>query len=199
MRFQAGIQIILIVIAVVIVTMVIRPKFAEIQSDQNEIASYGQAVDKADAYNALLQEKLNKANNFPRADRIALDKYLPASIDTARVSRDISNIAKKHGLLVQELSSSEEQTITVSLGDVNVTQNAQRKEGTLANEAQNELSAKNFTVEVIGGYTQMKLMLQDIERNAYPLHITEFSFDSNGESVLHKFSLKLETYALNVN
>jgi len=62
------------------------------------------------------------------------------------------------------------------------------------------LMSQQFEVEVVGTYEQIKAMLSDLERNAYPLKIVEFEFElEEVNASLVQYSLLLETYALPAN
>jgi len=197
MRYQAGIQVILIIISVVIIYMVIKPKFEEIAINQNETAKYYDAVVKVNDYNAKLQELISRANSMPRADRLALNKFLPDSINSTTVARDISNIVKKNGLILLDISAGD--LVTVSVNDAGVMQSVDGvivMEDTLTREARSNLNRQIFTLSAVGSYEQMKVMLSDFERNAYPLRLVRLSFDARADSILHNYTIELETQAL---
>jgi len=199
MRYQAGIQIILIIISVVIIYMVIKPKFEEISVNQNETAKYVDTVEKVNDYNVKLQELISRANSMPRADQISLDKYLPESIYPTVVARDISNIIDKNGLILLDITAGD--LVTVSVNDTGVVESEDGvivMEDTLAREARSQLNSQVFTLSVVGTYEQMKTMLADFERNAYPLKLVKFSFDAREDSILYRFDIELETYSLNL-
>ncbi len=199
MRYQAGIQIILIIISVVIIYMVIKPKFAEISVNQNEAAKYADSVQKVNDYNAKLQELISRANSMPRADQIALDKFLPENIYPTVVARDISNIIDKNGLILLDITAGE--LVTVSVNETGVTESEDGvvvTEDALSREARSQLNRQVFTLGTVGTYEQMKSMLRDFERNAYPLKLVNFSFDAREDSILYSYNIELETYALNL-
>lgn len=200
MRFQLGIQVLLLVIAIVIAFSVIKPKFAEISLNQNEVVSHRDALDNIGRYNQRLQTLINQANSLPASDRAALLRYLPESIDFTAVSRDITNIVEHNRLLLLDISFDQLRPITT------ITQ----QEGILIDPAtqyadpQNDMGsspiglyAQRMTVSVAGTYGQMKAMLQDFERNSYPLRLVEFEFTSEeASSQLVQYSFVLETYSL---
>lgn len=210
MRFQAGIQIILIVTAVVIVFAVIKPKFDSIQQTQAEALSYQRAVDNIGQYNVRLQELTNQAKAISAEDLSALYRYLPEKVDTVAVGRDIYNIADKNGLLLLEVVAKEgaevvTETEAAPLVDPSVMNEGDPTMGTdggIFMEGQparqsSVLMSHSFQVEVIGTYDSMKSMLVDIEKNDYPLRVVEFSFTVDEEnSDLIEYSLLLETYSL---
>lgn len=211
MRFQAGIQIVLLVTAVVIVFTVIKPKFDSIQQTQAESVSYKNAVDNIAQYNARLQQLTNQARAISAEDLAALYRYLPEKVDTVAVGRDIYNIADKNGLLLLDVVAKDGTEVVTETEAVAPALNPGLAEGgdpMMSGDAgmfvegqssrnSSVLMAHTFQVEAIGTYDSMKTMLQDLEKNNYPLRVVEFSFSVDKESSdLTKYSLVLETYSL---
>ncbi|MEZ4200287.1 MAG: hypothetical protein R3B69_01635 [Candidatus Paceibacterota bacterium] len=198
MRFQASIQILLIVISVAIIMTVLRPEFSEIQAMQDQLAEYNNALDKADQYNRALQEKISQANNLPNTDLAALDQYVPNRVDIVRVSRDVVNIVEGSGLLLIDVEVGESSSVTVENANAGVSQSA-RTGGSLEEEAKRQLAVQPFTIEAIGTYTNMKSLLRAVEQNAYPMRIVGISFtnQSESDSRLLSYTIDVETYALN--
>lgn len=204
MRFQLGIQILLLIIAGAIAFGVIKPKFEDIRADQNEIVSYREAIENIGRYNQTLQTLLNQYNSLPSSDRDALMRYLPESVDVAAVSRDISNIVELNRLLLLDVSFSDPTPITTSLNegvvvDPYMAETYSDPAGSMgvAGTAPSGLYSQKFQVSAAGTYEQMKEMLRDFEQNNYPLRLVEFSFSlDDSSSGLIQYSLTLETYAL---
>lgn len=211
MRFQAGIQIILLVTAVVIVLTVIKPKFDSIQQTQAEAVSYKSAVDNIAQYNARLQQLTNQAQAISAEDLTALYRYLPEKVDAVAVGRDIYNIADKNGLLLLDVVAKDGTEVVTETAEIAPTLDPGLAEGggpMMSGDAgmfvegqssrnSSVLMAHTFQVEAIGTYDSMKTMLQDLEKNDYPLRVMEFSFSVDSEnSDLIKYSFVLETYSL---
>ena len=209
MRFQAGIQIILLITAGVIVFTVIKPKFESIRQTQAEVADYRDAVASIGQYNQKLQELMNQASAIPAEDLAALYRYLPEEVDAVAVARDISNIVNSQDLLLVDVIPDDPEEIVTetsadsALADPNmVVDPAVPADPDAFVEGSNETNAlkmmsQKFDVSVVGTYEDMKLMLQDLERNDYPLRVIEFSFTLDEEnSDLVEYSLILETYSL---
>lgn len=202
MRFQVGIQIVLLILAGVIAFSVIKPKFADIREDQNEVVAYKAALDNLGKYNQRLQALINQSNAVPSADREALFRYLPESIDTTAVSRDITNIVSRNSLLLLEISFEPIAPITTVNPDGSVVaaslgNPADVSGGVVEGSAGPALVSQKFKVNVVGTYNQMKSMMSDLERNDYPLRVVEFNFSlEETETNLVQYSLVLETYAL---
>lgn len=204
MRFQAGIQILLIVISLVIVFTVIKPKFDDISYQQNEMITYQSALNNIGQYNQRLQTLINQAKAMNEEERSSLMRYLPEEIDAVAVGRDIVNIAEQNGLLLMEIEPSPATLITTSMPDQTVVDPSSAEMEGSVTEGDGTSSSKNgglygqkYKLSVVGGYDSMKDFLKDIERNAYPLRLVEFSFEINEEpGQLQKYEMTLETYAL---
>ena len=194
MRFQAGIQIFLIIVAVIIVFTVIKPEFEKIQDTQNSVAEINDAIKKADPYLESLKDKIGKAESFPQSDLVSLNRFIPETVDTVKVARDIEVIIAESGLLLQN----------VKIGDgipVNVVNGQARNRSANTGDTEDSgltkgLQSYVFTIDAIGSYERMKIMLEALERNAYPLQLTKFEFASENGSILHSFKLELRTFSL---
>lgn len=211
MRFQAGIQIFLLIVAVVIVFTVIKPKFEEISYLQNEMVTYQNALDNISRYNQRLQALINQANAMSTEERASLHRYLPDEIDALAVGRDIANIAEENNLLLLDIEPSAvvriNTTVAAEAGNgtemVGVSDPAatddvfQNGAGTTDESTSGGMFAQRFKISVVGRYEQMKEMLADIERNNYPLRLVDFEFNLNEEgSQLTEYTLTVESYAL---
>ena len=206
MRFQLGIQVLLLIIAAAIAFGVIKPKFEDIRVDQNEIASYRSAIENIGRYNQTLQTLLNDYNSLPASDREALSRYLPESIDVAVVSRDISNIVDLNRLLLMDISFGVATPVTTTLNEGVVVDPYMAESfnnesaglvGDVSGVAPSGLYSQSFEVSVVGTYEQMKEMLKDFEQNDYPLRLTSLKFSlDDSSSGLIQYSFVLETYAL---
>lgn len=208
MRFQAITQIILILLSLVIIFTVIRPMFATIQANQVEVQKFKDALVMASQFNAKLAELQARANSFSASDLDALERYVPNEIDILEISRDIVLIAEGNDLLVQTLEVAEAAEIEEEVqnesvpfspsdpldpnGFVSDTGNI------IAEEANSSIRERQFTLNAIGTYEQMKQALVDFERNAYPLRLIGFELLTEEEnSALYNFKMELESYALN--
>ncbi len=202
MRFQAGIQITLLVVAIIIAFSVIKPKIEDISTDQNEVASYRTAIENIGRYNQRLQALINEANTLSAYDRAVLLRYLPEEVDATLVARDIANIVSQNRLLLLDIVPNPPSIVTTETPDPSLANAAPTAPAGVLVEGQNEipegsLISQQFQVEVVGTYDQMKSMMRDFERNAYPLRLVEFQFGLEEDgSGLVQYSLLLETYAL---
>lgn len=190
MKSNALVQIMVIVVAVIIVAVFVRPMFSEIGLLQDEIFEYQDAVAKANEFNTRLEELIAVENSFSFRDVNALETFLPVEIDSVRVLSDLGTIASSTSMAVDsfdvdELYTPSEQTVFAA-----------------SDEAEQEtLAHQDFNISVFGSYTQAKEFMRALERNAYPLEMVEFSIGPLDESEEFApdtvtMSLILRTYAL---
>lgn len=212
MRFQLGIQILLLITAAVIAFVVIGPKFTDIRNAQSELMSYRTALENLGIYNQRLQSLLNQASSISDAERTALFRYLPETIDVVAVSRDITNIVESNNMLLLDIEFDElaPVTTTASTENESMVDPTLIDDGVIYDETGMEvggmmnnqptgpsLYSQTFNVSVIGNYQQIKSVLQSFERNNYPLKLVEFEFTlDDASSDLTEYTLKLETYSL---
>ena len=219
MRFQAGTQIVLIVISIVIVFTVVKPKFSEIAYQQNEMVTYRAALDNIGRYNQRLQALTTKAGAMSSAERENLFRYLPEEIDAVAVGRDISNIVSSNNLLLLDVEPDDpvEVTTTVSeQGSMTEPGMDMAMDPAAGPEADPSMVAppteetgiakstgmysQKFKVSVVGSYDDMKSFLKDVERNAYPLRLLELDFSiEDTDNALLEYNFVLETYSLKGN
>jgi len=194
MGFQAGIQILLIMVSGIIIMTVIKPEFDTMLINQDELAEYNDAVSKADVYNSDLEAKIASAKAFPRSDLIALDRFIPSEIDKIAVARDIRTIAESNGMIVGDISAADSEAVNVA--DSVEARQALADSESVAMEVRSSVISQLFELQAIGSYQNLKDLLRDFERNAYPLRAKKIEFAADDDSMFYSFSIHLETYAL---
>jgi hypothetical protein len=202
MAYQAGFQILLVIVAVVITYTFTQPKFTEISEMQDQRVAYQDAIAKTEQYNALLQQRLNDIASFSRSDITALNTFMPTTIDPAAVADDLTSIIERNGLLLQSISFGDVGTITVLTGDtldLTTSDEPLAGGGSIEAEARRALVTQRFTVTVLGSYEALQGMLQDMERNAYPLQVATFQFTSDPESILNVYQFEIDSFAFDPN
>lgn len=207
MRYQSGIQLLLIIIAIAIVIFIVKPEINKISQKQDQLAEFNSAINKADKYNRALQEKVDKANSFPESDLVALNRFLPVSIDPVVVARDLTNIVEVNNMILQDVEIGEVSGQNIELNNSPAAyvrgqaEALQSQNNTIEHGIKRDLITQKFLLKTIGSYESMKGLLRSIESNSYPLTITEISFSSeeNAEdSILFSYMIEVQTYALPV-
>ncbi len=186
------VQIALIVLALVLIFMYIRPTFANIGVVQDELYRYQEAVDNAEEFNHRLAELVLVENSFSDSDMEALALFLPDKLDAAQIMRDLEVIAELYNVEINKMIAGTPETFNPNIafenrGEVSV----------------NSLVSQDFSIDVTGPNIVIKKTLALIEANAYPLEVVEMSVvnvpdeDSDAESdesllaIEDNFNLKL--------
>ena len=181
MGYKSITQIALFIISLVVIFTYIKPTFIAMKSTQDEIFQYSDASDKATQLNTQLAQLLSVEQSFAHADMVALETYLPDTIDDMAVMADITAMAGRSNLKIVMLSSGE-----LILPEEDVLFEGKRivSDGT---------SHVDFTVEVSGGYDSLKQMLRLIEQNKYPLEIIDLTIGEFIEDEERDVTSSLET------
>jgi len=158
---------------------------------QDQTNEYKTALQSAESFNAELQRLLSTANSFSATELRALQRYLPDSVDEIAVMRDLETIVSSSNMALTRLTSNSSNEISPSR--VNDVQNS--SDDALVEKIY-EVAPHSFSLGVIGTYSQFKRLLQDFERNAYPLEVSSITFTPD-EGAIYNFSMTLETYSLN--
>lgn len=190
MGYKTTIQLALIIISVVIIATYIKPEFETLKSTQDQAAEYQVALDNAASFQAEINRIESAIESIPSAQRAALDTYLPESVDTVAVMKDIVAIASRNQMQVTSVSSEGDESDTTA-------------DSTVAAQGQSFDIERNFVVDtsqfqlnVQGTYDKFKTFLADLERNKYPLEVVSAEFTTDTEGSLYDFSLTLETYSV---
>ncbi len=207
MRFQAGTQIALIIVSIVIVFTVIKPKLAEIGFVQNEVVTYRTALDNIGQYNQRLQNLISQSKAMSVSEKETLFRYLPESIDAVAVGRDISNMVNSNDLLLLDVAPSDPVRVTTAVADEGTVSADGMDTGAVAPTPEEGgptvtggMYSQQFKISVVGTYDQMKGFLKDMERNAYSLRLVDFKFELEEEGgLVSQYDLTVETYALKGN
>jgi exonuclease VII small subunit len=176
-------QIVMIAVAFGIAFWYVSPTFAVIGELQDSIAIYREEKTKIDAVNEHLADLVEQANNLADADLQRLETYLPYAVDSVSVQRDLLFIVERAGLNLLGLSFKGIPPVLAA---------------PLAGEEQrSRLVPYSFVVAVEGTYEQFKQFLSLLERNNYPLEVSELKLggvDLESPNMV-KAELRLLTYA----
>lgn len=205
-------QIILVVISIVLLSTVVKPKFDEIRTLQDEQTKYKEAKEKHEEFNSKLEELLAKANALSMGDVMALDRYVPTTLDPVAVARDIEQMVIESGLLLEDVEAdaeSEEVTVDtptefnvdpVAVDPLMASDPAFGDPFTdsvpISTETRRALRSQVFGVDALGTYEQLKVLLGNIEKNAYPLQVTSLSFERPEDSDLTAYHIELTSFML---
>jgi hypothetical protein len=156
-------QIALLIIGVGIVITYIQPTFSEISATQDQIATYAEERSKVQEFNDTLSNRLDLIDSVFSSDLDRLRTYMPDSVDTIAVMRDIEDIAEDAGVVIGGITDG---------GPLDRDRAGQEiYADTAATQSVAGPYAYNFTASVRGSYGQIKDMLDRLGRNHYPLEV----------------------------
>lgn len=171
-------QIAVVALSVGIIFTYIKPALGVVAVTQDNIAVYQDKITEVESVNNDLNLLSAQISNVSKTDKDKLATYIPNFVDTIAVPRDITFIAQESGLLLRK----------VTYDDV------------LRQESTEEVSPSfpkphAISVGVDGTYGQIKLFLQLLEQNNYPLEISELNIQKIDGGFLSA-EMKLVTYSI---
>ena len=180
-------QIALIILSVGIVFTYITPKLDEVEKAQDNIGVYQTEREKVSDVNAKLDQVAAKLNTINTDDQRKLLTYMPDSVDTVAVPRDIKAIADGAGLLLGQVEYVGPKVNPANSGFIDPSM--------LDALAQNsdDPEAHVFAVDFESSYEQVKKFIGDLEKNAYPLEVHDLVIKKSEGGFL-SVQMKIVTY-----
>lgn len=180
-------QIALIILSVGIVFTYITPKLDEVEKAQDTIEIYKTQYSKVSEVNMKLDQVATKLNSINSDDQRKLLTYMPDSVDTVAVPRDIKAIADGAGLLLGQVEYVGPKVNPANSGFIDPSM--------LDALAQNsdDPEAHVFAVDFESSYEQIKKFIGDLEKNAYPLEVHDLVIKKSEGGFL-SVQMKIVTY-----
>lgn len=189
-------QIGLVALSIGVILTYIMPTFDRIGGAQEEISTYQTERSKVMSVNTMLAAKVQEINNVSSADLAKLRTYMPDSVDPIAVLRDIETIAAEAGVEVTDITDA---GAVDNESDSGFDEANYGTDDPLTAPVASEPTANGpypyaFVLSVDGTYTQIKELVNNLEKNNYPLEIQELQIVSEeGGFLSAEFSLY--TYA----
>ena len=152
-------QIALVILSVGIVVTYIKPAFEGVAEVQDQITAFQTEREKIDQVNLQLKTLTASAESVSLDDKERLLTYMPNSVDTIAVPRDLTFIAQEAGVILKD----------VSYGGV--PNEAVDEEAVSAFELSANPSPHMLSLTVQGNYSQIKNLFAVLEQNNYPLEV----------------------------
>lgn len=172
-------QIAVIIVAIAIVWLNVKPSFEKVKNTQNDIETYQTEREKIVVVNSQLATLVTKMDSISTEEQRRLLTYLPNVIDELRISRDIMLIAKEAGVIYRDVQYAGEEGVSSNIRD----------------EANITPISHFFTLSVEGTYDQVKNLFVQLELNDYPLEVRDVSI-AKAEGDFLTTSVTIATYAL---
>lgn len=220
--FKAPTPIIGILVAIGLFFSYVRPTFEEIKGIQSETAEYAQAVEKASALQARINELKARQSSIPLADLERLEAFLPDRVDEVAALIDLDALAGKHRLVLGDITVGDDegkstpgqagnspaatprQTPATPAPGPATTQAAAAMPVSGADFLQpgagtpsEEYSALEIGFSVTGTYDDFRMFLDEIERSLVLMEVSKISFTTGDEGDAGQFTMTVRLYALN--
>lgn len=173
MRYTLITQVALISIALIIVFAFVKPLLGEIKTSQDEIFLYADAVDKATQFNQKLQSLIAKRDAFSATDKVSLSTFIPTKIDSIKVMRDIQGI----------FATANKPIISLTATDVVLPQTDPGFNSQVAAPTPSNSTHQDFNITFVGNYSDVKNILQMVNKNETLLEVMELSFEKVDSAV----------------
>ncbi len=171
MNFSSISQFALLAVGIAIIFTYIEPTFGEIKTLQDELFQYTDARDKASELNQKLAALVSEVSQFRRSDLDALETFLPDQVDSIAVMADIEAITRQHGMQLVSLAAQEVQEgnndVVLAESDVFIP---------------DYTTFQDFSLTVTGSYSDLKRLLEALERNKYGLEIVRLQFGTESQT-----------------
>jgi Tfp pilus assembly protein PilO len=180
-------QISLIILSVGVIFTYVTPTLDEIKKTQDTITVYETEKEKVSDVNLKLDQVASTLNSISTEDQRKLLAYMPDSVDTVSVPRDIKAIADNNGLILEQITyvGPEEPAVAATFVDPSLSMGILQSSG--------DPEAHTFSVEFESSYEQVKQFLSDLEKNAYPLEVHDLVIEQTEGGFL-SVEMKLVTY-----
>jgi hypothetical protein len=162
-KFSVITHLLLIVIAIAIGVLYIKPTIEKIAVIEDQTALYDEEAKKVSEVNQMLSQKLSVVDSVTPADKENLLRYLPDTIDDITVMKDIVAIFNRN---------------TVDITDIKYTPDDEPSESD--DDASDIAVAKhNFNLSTTLTYDQLIGVLRALEVNNYLLQVSSLKLMSD--------------------
>ncbi|USN92340.1 MAG: hypothetical protein H6782_00800 [Candidatus Nomurabacteria bacterium] len=152
----------------------IKPTFDNISVIQDRIEVYKTEHDKVASVNEKLASMVRKTDGVSGDSENRLATYLPDEIDDIVIQRDLMLIIEEAGIKATNVSY--------------------EGPGSKGGDTGGLSNSYSFSVSLEGSYEQIKHFFDVLERNNYPLEVSELSVSESEEGFLSA-EVKLKTYS----
>jgi hypothetical protein len=172
-------QIAIILLSGLIIFTYVKPSLLATKTIQDKITLYQQQRQKVSTVNGKLATLKSSVDTVGEDDKHRLLTYMPNTVDTIAVPRDLTFIADEAGVVVNDIKYVGLQKPIV--GEATI----------VSPDGVPDMHV--FELSVQGSYTQIKQLLVDLEQNAYPLEVHDLKM-AKREGGFLTASLKIYTY-----
>jgi hypothetical protein len=172
-------QIGMVIVAVAIIIMYVKPTFFEIGSVQDTIGVYNKKREEVETVNSKLSSLLSSISNVPNEDNRRLYTYMPDEVDEIAVLRDLVFISNESKVVYKDSKF-------IGVAKDNGSQNLEN--------VSNLPRVYTFTLSVTGTYESLKKLFSLLEKNDYSLEVQGLNV-TKSEGDFLETEIELVTYA----
>ncbi len=172
----------MVLLAVAILLLYIRPTIAEVRAVQDQIAIYENELTRVTDVNTRLSEHSSAINKIPLSDVQALERYLPNSLDEINIMRDLQAIAAETGVTVSSIDFSGDQSVAPPESEDSI------------NQTLTGVESFSFSISGVSDYETLKNFLRALEVNNYQFSVNSLEVTPSQGSL--SFELNMLVYVL---
>ncbi|MDP2648620.1 MAG: type 4a pilus biogenesis protein PilO [bacterium] len=172
-----------------------KPTYDALQATRDQIAQYNSALAKATELQQLKQTLLSRYNSFDPQDLARLQNMLPDSVDNIGLILDLDNLARRHGLALENVYTSTPSNVSSASTPISAIGGSGKKYDSLT-----------LKFSTNGTYDNFLKFLADLEASLRIVEITSLSLaagdatqaaSAGGASApVYQYDITLRTYWL---
>lgn len=168
----------------------INPQYAKYQVLSENRAQYQTAAAQAKKVREVREKLISSASNISSLEKDRLSRMLPDTVDTVRLTTDITSIASKYGILIKRIDAKPEEENTRSpILDASPFATAQKVE---------HFKALPIAFTLTTSYENFSRFLADLEKSLRIIDIVSISVVPN-QLGQYDFSVSARTYSFVAN
>jgi len=184
-------SLILIILAVGLFFTYTNSEIQGMKSIQVSNASYLMAIQNSQQLIAERDKVLATYNTLTDQEKANLNKILPDNIDNVRLIIDMNNIASRHGIILQGLSTSADGSGSAGGGGSGASSNA----NSVINPSSDTVNSVSVSFGFSSSYANFLSFMKDVESSMRVLDISSMSVTANPTGT-YNYSMQLQTYWL---
>lgn len=176
---------ILLIASTGVVFGLINPQYAKYQTLSESKAQYQLAADQAKKVREVREKLISSAANISSLEKDRLTRMLPDTVDTVRLTTDITSIASRYGILIKKIDAKPEEKASSQLLAASPFATAQKIE---------HFKALPIAFTLTTSYENFSRFLADLEKSLRIIDVTSISVVPN-QLGQYDFSVAARTYS----
>lgn len=162
-----------------------QPTYDAVKTVNAQVAQYDAALSKASELQQRKQTLLSQYNTFSQSNIDDLTKLLPDHVDNIRLILDVDSLATKHGMAIQNVVVSSNQTQSTQTSTLGSVSSSKQKYDSLTVKFSTQASYETF-----------RQFLNDLETSLRIVDLVSLSITRSDNGQLYSYDVTLRTYWL---